>query len=436
MHLRSPALTSLVLSLSSLAAACGPLPEGGDLELEAHAAAFTRAELPGRAVVEHFFPDRIWFSVAETCASPATASGTGKALYSVRTHPGNRNAALVSYSLLFRRDCGAFDGHPGDIESFYMTLRRDSTCSIGWRLHAIKTLAHTGSNFLEVNEDTPDSCGGSPNLYASMGKHALYLSTTQCAARGDVCDRGFAPRFALHDAGISSSPLVDDLAPLGFAGERVWTATDEKFCGGMGGSRSDCPGQARNHLTRTSNLPDADLRALVVQNKAGAVIRARVTVDGDTGGWKDITAPFDRTWRFQDDQRVKVEVEILVSEYLVDGFEWRHVVTDWLDNAKKTHIEVSGTVWGWDHDIDRSSTIVGPVSAQAACEAEYGPAAVARTMIPAGIEGSAGSWYCWVDGAFAGVDIEAQCRRQYEAPELFASHASSKLPNTLYCYRP
>jgi hypothetical protein len=156
-----------------------------------------------------------------------------------------------------------------------------------------------------------------------------------------------------------------------------------------------------------------------------------VVIDGSPKDWKEITAPFDRTWEFADDQRVAVEVQILMPD-----FKWAWVMGSGLDKSKMSRVTVEGTVWDYSHTFSRSSTMIGPVAAQQACTAQHGEGAEARTFLPAGIPGAADTWYCVVGGRVETVDIEAQCRRQYAAPELLLGALSSKIPTSLYCYRP
>ena len=67
-----------------------------------------------------------------------------------------------------------------------MTLVRSSRCDNGWRLHSIKTRAHS-SEFArrEINERVigGDGCGRPSPLVMSLGKHALYTSWIDCSKR-------------------------------------------------------------------------------------------------------------------------------------------------------------------------------------------------------------------------------------------------------------
>lgn len=403
-------------------------------------AALSASELPGASVVRHFFPNRVWMHSGDNCPTPAGPGATGRALYSVRSHPANRNVALVAYTLLFRRDCGAIAGltaHDGDAENFYATLRRDSRCANGWAIHALQTVAHTGTLPGEVNERVIDSCLAPGEVFLSRNKHALYHNTTQCALRGDVCAEGYRASFDLVDAGTRAAPRVDDLGPLGFADERVWTG-DDNFCGGIPhGDRSGCGTRPGVGLARSADLPDADRRRVTVKNEAGAVIRVRYRRDGEVGGWNQITAPLSESVTLDDDVDAAMDVEILVSEYLFDGFHWEPVVRNLaLDRSKQTRVTVTGTVWDYDYTVSRSSNVVSVTSAQELCVVQHGAGAVARPALPAGIPGAAWAWFCAVDGQLRPLDLHRACRERHDAPELWANVALDSLPGPIFCYRP
>ncbi|GAB4177018.1 MAG: hypothetical protein Fur006_08410 [Coleofasciculaceae cyanobacterium] len=92
------------------------------------------------------------------------------------------------------QDCGhaghkennGADAHKYDREIFLMTLTPNSNCTGGWRLHSIKTRAHS-STFArrEINERVigGDGCGRPDSLVMSLGKHALYTSWIDCTKR-------------------------------------------------------------------------------------------------------------------------------------------------------------------------------------------------------------------------------------------------------------
>ncbi|MBL8683119.1 MAG: hypothetical protein JNK05_28385 [Myxococcales bacterium] len=434
MNTRRLILASLVSA--SLLAGCADV----DAPVAQNVDALTSSELPGASVVRHFFPNRVWMHNNDNCPAPAGPGSTGRALYSVRSHPGNRNVALVAYTLLFRRDCGSLVGltaHDGDAENFYATLRRDSRCANGWAIHAIQTVAHTGTLPGEVNERIIDSCNAPGEILVSRNKHALYHNTSQCTLRGDTCSEGYRASFDLVNAGTRTSQLVDDLGPHGFANERVWTG-DDYFCGGISNNdRSDCGTRPGVGLARSSDLPDADRRKITVKNEAGAVIRVRYRRDGEIGSWNQITAPLSESVTLDDDVDATVDVEILVSEYLFDGFHWEPVVRGLrLDRSKQTRLTVTGTVWDYDYSVSRSSNTVSVTSAEALCVARHGAGTTAQLALPNGTPGAGWNYFCNAGGQLWPLDLHAGCRAVHDAPELWASVAIDNLASPILCYRP
>jgi hypothetical protein len=244
--------------------------------------------MPGRNVIQHFFPSSIRFADTENCAAPASESGTtGVALYHAMPHPLNAARAMVNFGLVFKQDCGlaghegwggSYGGghHPGDIEFFSYTLKPDSSCAIGWRLHAVKTVAHSGDYVSrDITERVLDSCSPPDAIYSSLGKHALYVSKGDCSKGGEVCgDKSMG--FKLYASGNSAAeaPEFWNMMSVSQYQDRVWkSAGDGRFCGGQNiSNRSDCisaeTGEKLSQLGTSSrsdkayHLPDPDLGTL------------------------------------------------------------------------------------------------------------------------------------------------------------------------------
>jgi hypothetical protein len=150
--------------------------------------------LPDQDTISEFIP-QIELATGENCVAPLK-DGTAEALYHVQPHPDNpQGAALVAVSIIMLQDCGlaghkdqagTIDGHKYDSERFLMTLVPSTSCGTGWRLHSIKTRAHS-SDFArrEINERviSGDECGRPSQLVMSLGKHALYTSWLDCTKR-------------------------------------------------------------------------------------------------------------------------------------------------------------------------------------------------------------------------------------------------------------
>jgi hypothetical protein len=104
-------------------------------------------------------------------------------------------------------------------------------------------------------------------VYASQSKHATYASKEHCenvrlakfthrfcvnedCAPDRVRDSARYTRVpAISNAGEPGKPIVDDLAPLGFKGERAWS--DAKFCGGLtvdAEAKKECPPSIKSKL--------------------------------------------------------------------------------------------------------------------------------------------------------------------------------------------
>jgi len=192
-------------------------------------------------LAEYYFPEKIWFHPFESCAWPTTPSNPGVVVYRVRLHPSNSRMLAITYSILYRDDCGGIfgiDSHPGDVESFSYTLVRDGACAKGWRLFSVKTTAHGGQPG-NVGARIVNSCEPLPELFVSLNKHGTYLSMERCNLYIDPtqrCEEGFTGNFILINAGDPNKPLADDLSAYfpsePFAPtEYIWSG-DGRFCGG------------------------------------------------------------------------------------------------------------------------------------------------------------------------------------------------------------
>ncbi|MDC0710793.1 hypothetical protein POL68_20115 [Stigmatella sp. ncwal1] len=241
--------------------------------------------LPDQATIEALFPRNVRFAAGENCQAPASKDQkTGVALYYVGPHPRNPDRVLASFALLFRQDCGhaghsgahGAESHPGDAEYFYYTLKQDASCSKGWRIHAMKTVAHSGDyKRREINERILDSCDPPGEVVSSLGKHAVYLSWLDCTKRtpAEVCLNSFSAGYNLYNIGTGPGQgpnLAQLMAQNGQSNgqDKVWPADgDGRFCGGqVVGNRADCVGAPGDKMARKAGwqgdeweLPDPDL---------------------------------------------------------------------------------------------------------------------------------------------------------------------------------
>ncbi len=253
----------------------------------------------GENVVKHYFPKKIWLAEGENCISPAKAgSDSGLALYHLRKHPVNPDTQVVVFGLTFRTDCGYTgltdaaveydvnqqdDWHRGDVENFSYSLRRDPSCSVGWRLHSVKTIAHSGDRPNETRETLVDSCEPFGELILALGKHAIYQDIKQCLERvpTEFCNKKSTAGFMLRDIGTDQNRLMNDLSEFFPAkrsgnqkknpGEYVWKQTqdetgkvrpggDGQFCGGWAAdNRKDCVAAPSKGMTSDKRLPDPDM---------------------------------------------------------------------------------------------------------------------------------------------------------------------------------
>jgi lysophospholipase L1-like esterase len=225
-------------------------------------------------LAEYYFPQEIWFHPLEFCAWPATRRTPGVAVYRVRPHPNDPDMLAITYSMLYRNDCGGLlgmDKHPGDVESFSYTLASDSACTTGWRLFSVKTTAH-GAEPGNVAVRIMNSCEPLPELFVSLKKHGTYMSMERCNAYIDPtqgCEQGFAPDFILVNAGSPDNSLADDLSAY-FPSERlapmeyIWSG-DGRFCGGQWvEDRTECVGAPGLKLTDDSLLAPVHQPALAL----------------------------------------------------------------------------------------------------------------------------------------------------------------------------
>ena len=204
-------------------------------------------------LASRFFP-WVWFDSGEDCTAPASPSNPGTALARVRPHPYDLAKISVQYVILFRADCGDFDGfssHPGDVEPFSLTLAPNPACPYGYGAFSLKTVAHFGGDGAEHTDQRllGNGCtwgrlaGGSPQhtkIYASENKHALYAADGSCDNGGyldsDNCSESYTLPFNVYNVGEPDHRRIDELGAYQFPGEYAWS--DVRFQGGIpvGGS--------------------------------------------------------------------------------------------------------------------------------------------------------------------------------------------------------
>jgi len=226
-----------------------------------------------------FFPT-IWYDRGEDNTWPGYNGqygphAPGRLVFRVRPHPLNRDYLAITYVLLYTRDGGELlpigcppappfvpVPHAGDVEPFGITLAPNPACELGYGIVTIRTWAHEDSPYYTVSTDflysrctfgfSIDPTGRNDIVLASENKHGNYLSD-------DTCDKGIcgAENCNLHftlgnvnawvgfNAGEPGSQRHNDLGPLGFPGEQIWSG--KKFCGG-----GDCgfgsPGPVKEKL--------------------------------------------------------------------------------------------------------------------------------------------------------------------------------------------
>jgi len=172
--------------------------------------------------------------------------------------------------------CFGASKHPGDVERVALDLEL-----VGKGDVVVKnafTTGHEGTEDdqshvwktaelkkLEVIDDALS--GGEPRwrVYASQSKHATYVSKEHCenvrlaklthrfcvnedCAPDRVRDQAKYTKLpSIVNAGEPGKPIVDDLGPLGFKGERAWS--EAKFCGGVKTSpNEECPPSIKSKL--------------------------------------------------------------------------------------------------------------------------------------------------------------------------------------------
>lgn len=214
------------------------------------------------AVASWFFP-WVWFDRGENygCTDPATEipPHPGTALARVRPHPADSAKIAVTYTILYRRDCGDWFGgsHHGDVEPFTLTLAPNGGCPHGYGAHALRTIAHEGTWFEHIDDrmlgnacNWGRAAGGSPydaRIYSAENKHGNYASLSSCeggAAGNDHCSESFTLAFNVHNAGEDHARRFDELSGHQFPGEYAWSAV--RFSGSL--ARTSDAGYVRDKL--------------------------------------------------------------------------------------------------------------------------------------------------------------------------------------------
>ncbi len=174
-----------------------------------------------REVAELNFP-AVWLDPGESCGTPHGV------IYHARRHPQNPRRIAVTYIVLYGVDCGAFNGHLGDAESFAITVDLDAAPGAAATV-GVAAFAHAGttcaSNSSCATAPAMNACGDSsattsPSevfVYASRDKHASYLSAQTCADNClDQCNEGTRIWGPLVNVGEPDHPMVTDLTAQGF----------------------------------------------------------------------------------------------------------------------------------------------------------------------------------------------------------------------------
>jgi hypothetical protein len=198
-------------------------------------------------LAQRFFP-WIWFDGGEDagCIDPASPYNPGTVLARVRPHPADTSKIAITYTVLYRRDCGDWfgGGHSGDVEAFALTLAPNAACPLGYAAFALKTTAHEGTAFQHTDEaelgntcDWGQAAGASPQwarIYAAENKHALYAWDPSCdsgAAGNDNCSESFTLPFNVYNIGEDNARRIDELSAYQFPGEYAWS--DVPFSGSL-----------------------------------------------------------------------------------------------------------------------------------------------------------------------------------------------------------
>lgn len=235
-------------------------------------------------LAQAFLPT-IWFDNGEDNTWPGGNSThgrhqPGRMVFRVRPHPQNTDDLVITYAMLFGRDGGEgpfpiLSAHPGDVETFAITLVPSQTCDLGYKIFSIRTWAHQGVFGFEKIETsdtlTPrckfgfsvDPVGKNDIVLVSENKHGSYLREATCdnhLAGGENCNLHFTMGDVNAWVGLNSgepnAQLNRDLGPLGFPTETLWAK--RKFCGAQPDTirlvngqifyRDGCPGPVEEKL--------------------------------------------------------------------------------------------------------------------------------------------------------------------------------------------
>jgi hypothetical protein len=228
------------------------------------------------ALASRFMP-WVWFDTGENysqhCTHPATTESPGTVLARVRKHPSDQTKIAITYTVLYRKDCGDFGSpwHRGDIEPFTMTLAPNSNCPSGYGAFSIKTVAHEGTiadsreqAYLGNVCDWGRQAGSNAynaKIFASENKHGNYLTLEGCDRGGffgsDHCSYGFTLDFRVFNVGEDNARRIDAMTwEHGFPDEYVWTRI--LFCGTLGHQYGNCgAGYIRDKLLNDALLAPA-----------------------------------------------------------------------------------------------------------------------------------------------------------------------------------
>ena len=189
-----------------------------------------------------------------------------------RVHPVVGGHYRVFLMLGYGQDYGrcGLTGHNGDSERIVLDLEAFAAGDGGdVRLSGLYTASHEGTandhsqifrgDALSMLERGVDPTSGEVRLlvFVSEGKHATYATNAICEGVSSVpclqedCEADGvldASRYQILmpyvNAGEPTSPLVTDLASLGFIGDDAWA--EQPFCGGR--DRGSCAAPVREKL--------------------------------------------------------------------------------------------------------------------------------------------------------------------------------------------
>jgi hypothetical protein len=236
-----------------------------------------------KRLAEHFFPKQRWYHKDEGCANRKADQIVVYRVWPEK--PGDPGTINIIYAMLYGKDCGeaksGIDGHNGDVEGLGYRLVKDPGCSVGYRLHKVKTRSHGGGEDVVMGDNeeskTLDTCEGVSELYIAQNKHGNYLSKSGCERGGfaqtDTCGKGWTRPATLLNAGEPQrhDGFTNDLDRY-YDDEWVWDGKDRKngkFCGGRkcDGCQKSCglmccpgfdaksPGKVGNMLKSSKVLP-------------------------------------------------------------------------------------------------------------------------------------------------------------------------------------